>query len=293
MKAFFIVNPVAGNGRGKRIWEEIRTKLFKSIGEHDYKFTEFPGDATELARDAVLKGYDTIVSCGGDGTVNEVLNGLVNSNVNFTILPLGTGSDFGKTIGIKSYEDTIRALNNGEVVLADVGKVYFHNENKERYFFNILEIGFGAEVMEYVNTHKKHRKYAFLIGVVATVMKMKKFRIELDYNSQSLTFESIEVIVANGKYFGGGMLASPSSKINDGKLDVHILKAVSKLKTLTRLRDLINGTYIEKGYSQDFQLDKIDFKGEEQLVEMDGEVVGRTPISIVIEKKAVKLLVPK
>ncbi len=293
MKAFFIVNPVAGNGRGRRVWEEINAKLFKSIGEQDYKFTDFPGDATDLARDAVLKGYDTIVSCGGDGTVNEVLNGLVNSNVNFTILPLGTGSDFGKTVGIRSYEDTIRALNNGEVVLSDVGKAYFYKENKERYFLNILEIGFGAEVMEYVNTHKKHRKYAFLIGVIATVMKMKKFRIELDYNSKTLDFESIEVIVANGKYFGGGMLASPGSKINDGELDVHILKAVSKLKTLTRLRDLINGSYIEKGYSQDFQLDNIDFKGEEQLVEMDGEVTGRTPISITIEKKAVKLLVPK
>ncbi len=293
MKAFFIVNPVAGNGRGRRVWEEINAKLFKSIGEQDYKFTDFPGDATDLARDAVLKGYDTIVSCGGDGTVNEVLNGLVNSNVNFTILPLGTGSDFGKTVGIRSYEDTIRALNNGEVVLSDVGKAYFYKENKERYFLNILEIGFGAEVMEYVNTHKKHRKYAFLIGVIATVMKMKKFKIELDYTSKTLDFESIEVIVANGKYFGGGMLASPGSKINDGELDVHILKAVSKLKTLTRLRDLINGSYIEKGYSQDFQLDNIDFKGEEQLVEMDGEVTGRTPISITIEKKAVKLLVPK
>ncbi|MGC8497051.1 MAG: diacylglycerol/lipid kinase family protein [Thermoplasmata archaeon] len=292
MKAFFIVNPVAGNGRGKRVWEEIRDKLFKSIGEQDYKFTDFPGDATDLARDAVDRGYDTIVSCGGDGTVNEVLNGLVNSNVNFTILPLGTGSDFGKTVGIRSYEDTIRALK-GSVVLCDVGKVYFYKEEKERYFLNILEIGFGAEVMEYVNTHKKHRKYAFLIGVIATVMKMRKFRIELDHNSESLNFESIEAIVANGKYFGGGMLASPNSKINDGELDVHILKAVSKLKTLTRLRDLINGTYIEKGYSHDFQIDKIDFKGEEQLVEMDGEVVGRTPISITIEKKAVKLLVPE
>lgn len=293
MKAFFIVNPVAGNGRGKRVWEEVKPKIFRNVGEQDYKFTEFPGDATEMAKKAVLEGYDTIVSCGGDGTINEVINGMVNSNINFTILPLGTGSDFGKTVGIRSYENTVNALNNGVLIEADVGKVNFYKEDKTRYFLNILEIGFGAEVMEYVNTHKKHRKYAFLIGVIATVLKMKKFSIELDHNSENLNFETIEVIVANGKYFGGGMLASPDSKIDDGKLDVHILKSVSKMKTLTRLRDLINGTYIKKGYSRDFLLENIDFRGEEQLVEMDGEVVGRTPISIGIERKAVKLLAPK
>ncbi len=284
MKILFIINPVAGNKKAGKIWNEIRDKIFKEIGEQDSIFTKYPGNATEIAK-KYSKDYDLIVSCGGDGTLNEIVNGLDNSSY-FTILPLGTGSDFGKTIGIRDYKDLISSIKNGRIMEIDVPKVKY--QGMERYFSNILEIGFGAYVMEYVNTHKSLGKYSFLSAIFAQLLKLKKFNVEMD----GKIFETIEIIVANGKYFGGGMLASPNSILNDGKIDVHIVKAVSKLKTVFQLRDLISGKYIEKGYSFDFSGDHFIFKNENILFEMDGEVIGKTPIEVSIGKK-LNLMLPK
>ncbi|MEM4115751.1 MAG: hypothetical protein QXP59_07085, partial [Saccharolobus sp.] len=107
------------------------------------------------------------------------------------------------------------------------------------------------------------------------------------------TFSTIEVIVANGKYFGGGMLASPDSKIDDGFLNLHILKSFSKLTSVIRLRNLISGEYIKKGYSYDFISNEIFVENSGILVEMDGDVIGKTPIKITILEKKIEFLIPQ
>ena len=291
MKLLFIVNPSAGNGNAGKEWPEIEKEIDSNFPEHECVLTERPGHATELARNGAIKGFDTIVSCGGDGTLNEVINGVAGSEIGVALIPLGTGSDFGKSIGIRSVQDALKALKSGRTEKVDLANVTFDETGTSRTFINILEIGFGAEVMKYVNSHSKAGKNSFLIGVLSVLMKLKRFRVKFE-SDKLQEMDTIEVIVANGKYFGGGMLASPGSIISDGNLDVHILKPVSKLTTLLRLKNLMNGTYIEKNFSYEFRGKAFHFLGEGNLVEMDGEVVGNTPISISLLEKGVKFVVP-
>lgn len=291
MKLLFIVNPSAGNGNAGKEWPEIEKEIDSNFPEHECVLTERPGHATELARNGALKGFDTIVSCGGDGTLNEVINGVAGSEIRVALIPLGTGSDFGKSIGIRSVQDALKALKSGRTEKVDLANVTFDETGTSRTFINILEIGFGAEVMKYVNSHSKAGKNSFLIGVLSVLMKLKRFRVKFELDKLQ-EMDTIEVIVANGKYFGGGMLASPCSIISDGNLDVHIMKPVSKLTTLLRLKNLMNGTYIEKNFSYEFRGKAFHFLGKGNLVEMDGEVVGNTPISISLLEKGVNFVVP-
>ena len=291
MKLLFIVNPSAGNGNAGKEWPEIEKEIDSNFPEHECVLTERPGHATELARNGAIKGFDTIVSCGGDGTLNEVINGVAGSEIGVALIPLGTGSDFGKSIGIRSVQDALKALKSGRTEKVDLANVTFDETGTSRTFINILEIGFGAEVMKYVNSHSKAGKNSFLIGVLSVLMKLKRFRVKFELDKLQ-EMDTIEVIVANGKYFGGGMLASPCSIISDGNLDVHIMKPVSKLTTLLRLKNLMNGTYIEKNFSYEFRGKAFHFLGEGNLVEMDGEVVGNTPISISLLEKGVNFVVP-
>lgn len=292
MKLFFIVNPVAGNGKAKKYWEIYCEKIFREFGKQNFKFTEYNGHAIEIAEKVRDDDYDAIISSGGDGTLNEVVNGAAGSKSRIGLLPLGTGSDFGKTLGIRSFDDFRNSLKSGKTLKVDLALVEFPNVKKKRYFINILEIGFGANVMDYVNRHKIFGKYSFLLGVFATLSRMKKFDLEINLNSEHLKFSTIEGIIANGKYFGGGMLASPESRVNDGILDIHVLKPFSKFRSALQLRDLINGEYIKKGYANNFSASEVSVTSEGQLVEMDGEVVGKTPLNVTLEKGVVEFLVP-
>lgn len=291
MKIIFIVNPVAGNGRAREAWERVENLIKGIFNNYDVAFTSHPLHAVEIARDAVKSGYDTVVSCGGDGTLNEVINGTIGSNVKVGLIPTGTGSDFGKTLGIRGIEKAIEVIKNGKSEKIDVVKVDYGDGKDSRYFVNILEIGFGAEVMNYVNSHKKGRKYSFILGILSVIWKLQKFNARFDTDS-SQEMKTIEVIIANGKYFGGGMFASPISSIDDGFLDVHVLKPVSRIATLSRMRDLISGEYISKGYSYDFRAKSFIYNGDGNLFEMDGEVIGHTPLRVTVMERALNFLIP-
>ncbi len=290
MKVLFILNPTAGNGRAGKEWPLVEEIIKDEFPGYKVERTEYPGHATEIAGRAIGERYDTIVSCGGDGTLNEVLNGVVGSDVKIGLIPLGTGSDFGKTIGVRDIRRAIEVLKGEKVKKADVAMATFNEEGKRRYFINSLEIGFGAEVMRYVNSHPRYGRLSFIIGILSVLRKLRKFRIANGSNNPEM--ETIEVIVANGKYFGGGMLASPSSSISDGILDIHILRPVSRLTTIMRLRNLMDGSYIEKGFSHESKAKEIHFSNEGNLVEMDGEVVGKTPVTVSIRENEINLIVP-
>ena len=279
MRALFIVNPSAGHGRAGTAWESHRKIIFDHLGEHSYEITKRPGHATEIASKLSEGEFDVVVSCGGDGTLNEVVNGVVGKNIKVAVLPLGTGSDFGKSIGIRTLEDFIAAMKAGNISAVDVFEINF-SDMKRRYYLNILEIGFGAEVMDYVNSHKYFGRRSFSVGVFSTIWKMHPFDLSISIDGEDKTISTIEAILANGKYFGGGMMASPTSAINDGLLDIHILMPFSKVKTALNLRYLVDGSYIDRGYANSFRGRSVSVKSHGHLVEADGEVIGRTPINV-------------
>jgi len=288
LSVLFIVNRTAGNGRAGNEWDEFFPKIRTAFPEMRVAFTEYQGHATAIARDSE---EDIVVSCGGDGTLNEIVNGIAGKNVKLGIIPLGTGSDFSRTLKIKDIDMAIASILQGKTIKVDVAKVDFPKEGKSRIFMNVLEIGFGAEVMSFVNRHKSLGRLSFLLGVFSVIGKLERFTVEYSYDGRDRA-DTIEVIVANGRYFGGGMLASPQSMIQDGLLDIHILKPFSRIKTLLNLNKLISGEYISLGLSIEGKSQKFQVFEEGNLVEMDGEVVGRTPISIEILAGYIDLIVP-
>jgi len=291
MKILFIVNPVAGGGLAERVWKEKSSEVMASFPESRTIFTEKPGDAKDISKEAVNEGYDVVVSCGGDGTLNEVVNGIIGSNISLGILPLGTGSDFGKTVGIRDFNSAIKAIKGNKKMKIDTGVVEF-TDGVKRYFINSLEAGFGADVMNYVDNHRRLGSASFIIGVFASLVLLRKFDAEISVDHSVEKKRTIEIIVANGKYFGGGMLASPESRLDDTVLDIHVLKPIGRLQTIFQLRELINGTYIEKGHSYEYRGKKIAINASDILVEMDGEVVGKTPVNITIIPGSITLMTP-
>lgn len=292
MKILFIVNPVAGGGKALVAWEKHKNDLKSLFPTSEAVFTKAPGDATSFAMSASEKGFDTVISCGGDGTLNEVVNGIVGSGIKVGIFPLGTGSDFGKSVGIRDYESFLSSLNSGKSIKVDIALSEFSDGNR-RYFINSLEAGFGADVMQFVDSHRRLGKISFIVGILATIARLRKFDVEINIDSRRWAVRSMEIIVANGKYFGGGMLASPGSRVDDSILDVHILKPIGRLRTIIQLRELINGTYIEKGHSIEINGKSIEIDTMEILVEMDGEVAGKTPVKITLIPGALDLLIPQ
>ncbi len=291
MKALFIINPVAGGGRAGKVWEERGEELLSLFPDSESQFTSKPGDATEMSGKAEEHGFDTVVSCGGDGTLNEVINGIIGSRVSLGLLPLGTGSDFGKTVGIRDLESAIKALKGNKKMQIDVGKVEFIG-GRTRYFVNSAEAGFGAYVMDYVDNHRRLGSSSFIVGVLASLVRLKKFEAHVSVDYRSDINKTIEIIVANGRYFGGGMLASPDSRPDDSILDVHVLEPVGRIKTILQLRELIDGTYIQKGHSREYRGKNIEINAKNILVEMDGEVIELTPIKIEMVEKALSMIVP-
>ncbi len=291
MKILFIVNPVAGGGQAGKVWKEKGNEIIASFPESKAIFTEKPGDAKEISREAVKEGYEAVVSCGGDGTLNEVVNGIIGSGLSLGLLPLGTGSDFGKTVGIRDLGSAIKTIKDNRTMRIDAGMVEFANGGK-RYFINSVEAGFGADVMNYVDSHRRLGSSSFIIGVLASIVRLRRFDAEISVDYRPEKKRTIEIIVANGRYFGGGMLASPESRPDDNILDIHILKPIGRLQTIFQLRELINGTYIEKGHSYEFKGKNIEINAENILIEMDGEVVGKTPVKISVIPGAINLIIP-
>ncbi len=291
MKILFIVNPSADHGKAIVLWSKIEDVVRQEFPDSVVEFTKKPGDATEIARRAAESGYEVVVSCGGDGTLNEIVNGIIGTGIKLAVLPLGTGSDFGKTIGIREFNSTLASIKRNQPELADAAVVELADGSK-RYYLNSFEAGFGADVMTYVNKHKKFGKRSFMIGIVATLIRLRRFTGKIIIDGTNFSDETIEIIVANGKYFGGGMLASPNSNIMDGILDVHVLTPITRLRTILQLKELIDGSYIEKGHSIEHQGKEVELKFSGITIEVDGEVIGKTPAKVRVLKGAVALLTP-
>lgn len=287
MKVYAIINPVAGGGYAEEAWPEIKEEF--SGFDLKFDFTDGPGHATELAEKAVINGAEYILCIGGDGTLNEVSQALVKTNSTLVPMPAGTGSDFIKTTNLADLADIKKGIREGKRSSIDAVKVNF--EGGSRYFINVMEVGFGASVMERVNSHKKVRgSRSFTSAVLKEVMALKKYDLILEYGNVSDRREVVEIVIANGKYFGGGMLASRDSSLTDGLVDVHIIKYIGRMGLVKRLGSLRDGTYILDPQVSSISLSSLKIRGENIPFEIDGEAIGSLPVELSVEPKSIFVL---
>ncbi len=286
MKVYAIVNPVAGGGYAGEIYRSV-LKEFEGF-DFDFHLTSGPGNATELAKSAVEQGYSHLVCVGGDGTLNEIVQAIAHTDIVLVPVSAGTGSDFVKTTSLRDIPSIVGAMRNGSSSPVDLGKIT--REGETRYFLNILEVGFGAQVMQRVNSRKKvHDGRSFTSAVLASVPSYHPYEVKISHEEGSQSLKIAEMIVANGKYFGGGMLAAPDAVIDDGLFDVHIVNGAGKIQLLMKLRKLRDGSHVKDIMVTSLKTSGIRIEGDAP-VEIDGENFGTLPIEVSVEKNALRLI---
>ncbi len=281
-----IVNPNAGGGYASNVWPQVKNLLSKY--DLTYSITEKHGDAQAFAEKAIADGNEFIAVVGGDGTLNEVVQPCAGKEITIIPVSAGTGSDFVRNFSINREGSIQDMIDRNISVNVDLGVV--ESTPGKRYFANIAEAGFGAEVMKRMNSHKKKRGgSSFTSTILMELYNFKKFSCSIKSEEYEETLDASEIIIANGLYFGGGIKAAPDASMNDGFLTVHIIRGAGRAKLLMNLRKLKNGSYIHDREVISFQTKKLQLDGN-ALVEIDGEDYGNLPSNFSIKPKALKVL---
>ena len=300
-----IVNPASGSGRARKRWPGISATLMEYGLDHEVSFTSGPNDATRIARELARAGTQTIVAVGGDGTVNEIINGMiennapVNQNTKLLVLPCGTGKDLGRTLGTGEVTRAIEALIAGSVTSMDLGLITYttgDGRQESRYFANVADLGLGANVADRINSSSKKLGglLTYLIAAVRTIIEFKARDISVDVDGERVFHDSANMVVlANGQYFAGGMLVAPTASICDGLLEMYILADVGKRALLTSLLPRVyRGKHVGRHGVLHVRAASVSIQSAAGiLLEMDGEQIGTSPVSVEVIPRVLPVVI--
>ena len=300
-RARLIVNPVAGAGRTHRQWPHIR-ELLRSIGvRFGHDIPEAPRHAIELARSAARKGYDLIVSVGGDGTINEVVNGLYDSgtieDVTLGIISTGTGSDYIRTIGVPArYEDACHRLLGPKKLSVDLGVVEYASGGgrQQRLFVNFAGIGFDAEVVRATTLRFKSMGGlpAYLLALLTTLLSYKNRDVSLKLDGNTSQKRVCAAVMSNGKYGGGSMFLAPDADPTDGLFDVLTIGDVSKPDLLWSLPRIYKGTHLTHPKVTMVRAREVEVVSKQRVsLQADGELLGEAPALVRMLPSALNVIV--
>ncbi len=304
---FAVVNPVAGGGHGLADFPQIAKLLRDNSIYHDPVFTEHKYHATELTVEAVNKGYRKILVIGGDGTLNEVVNGLfiqqqcAPSEISLAVIAVGTGNDWVRTFGIATcYSEAIRAIKEGKTFLQDVGAVTYTESKftQTRYMANVAGLGFDSYVISIFN-HWKAKGYKgrwlYFASILKAYFKYKSSGVQIFIDGQQV-FNNLLFSIAVGicKYNGGGVQQLPKAVADDGLLDITLIKPLHWWHIVFRLPRLFNGGIYSIGHVKHKQGKHIHITSSPPIqLECDGEMMGHTPVDIEVIHRAIRVVVTK
>jgi diacylglycerol kinase (ATP) len=298
-----IVNPASANGRTARQWPEIARRAGALGLDLDVVVTEGPGHAAELARDASRGGAPLVVALGGDGTVSEVVNGLMEapaeSRADLAVVARGSGCDFVRTFGISKKTDRALAVAaGGRTATLDVGRVEFTEHDGSpgsRYFANIASAGLTGIVAARVNRSGKRfgATASFAWAAVATFVGYRNTRFVVELDGEEIDQVCNNVIVGNCRYFAGGMKILPAAEPDDGLLDVLVWGDVSKADLARNLHKLYRGTHVTHPKARIVRASRVTVTPATALpIEVDGEQPGMTPATFTVVPSALRVRVP-
>ena len=281
-----IVNPAAGNGRTRRLVPWLSGELRRAGSGGHLVLTREPGHGEELAREAARNGHDRILAVGGDGTVQEVVNGLLaaDERPSLGIVPGGSVNDLVRSIGRpRSRESALQLALGPAVRPLDVGRAI--GPAKTRLFASAAGIGFDAQVAAAVAGHR-HRWQRGAVGyLISAVNELRRFsnrRIRLSLDDGPDTEHTVLFIaIANGEYYGGGMQISPGARVDDGMLDLCIVGDLSRLTALREIPGLYRGRHVRLPFVTMRRAQRIRIEGDSAtLVHLDGEPFGGLPLTV-------------
>ena len=300
-----ILNPAAGQGRAERAWPDLAPRL-RALG---VAFTQAvtcgPGDATALAREATAGGAGRIIVAGGDGTLNEVINGCVQAGAaggplpTLALLPIGTGADFARGLGITSPASALRALQRGRPRAIDLGRVAYRDEagrEAERAFINVADFGLGPDASAALaRGPRRLGQGAYLVAALRAIADYRQALVRLTVDDHPFYAGASGILaVGNSPYFGGGMAIAPKARPDDGLLDVVVLGAADR-RTLagTLLPRVYAGTHLRHPAVHFARGSTVTIEADPPLpLEVDGEIVGTTPARFALHPRQIPVLRP-
>jgi len=293
MKHLFIINPLAGKGTALKLIPKIEKILGTLKEEYKIEITRYPGHAIELVKAYVKESDYRVYAVGGDGTLNEVLNGIVDSNSSLGVIPTGSGNDYIKSITKDLSKDILYRTIVGTEKPIDIGKI------NDRYFLNISSAGIDAQIALNSIKFKKlpmiNGFTAYLFSIIYTILKYKNQYIVAEIDDSIIKEITVLVAFGKGRSYGGGMKVLPYSVIDDGYLDICHVKAMSKFKILTLFPVLIKAKHASvKDYVSFFKCKsaKITFDTETPI-NLDGEIITAKKLSVSILTKKIKFIIPQ
>lgn len=287
----FIVNPISGNGRGKRIWPRIEAELKRRGIVYSVNFTERKGHAMTLASKLVSHpGLQAIVAVGGDGTVHEVVNGLIDKNVPFGYIPSGSGNDFARAEGIPINPlKALKRIFQHRSYLIDTAEI------NGRRMIGSLGIGFDGQVAQAVNLSQwKARlgKLSYVWGFSHVLRHFQPQQVNVNIDGQTSTYDGVWLIaVTNIPNYGGGMKICPDARWDDGQLDICVVHGISRGKLLALFPSVFRGSHIRYSAVTMKRGKEIHVTSEKpMIVHADGEIIGETPLTIKISPQSLLII---
>ena len=270
MKILFIVNPVSGRGKAAKKISKLESLLKKK--EVDYKMvkTSSPGDAKTIAFER-RKNFDIVSVFGGDGTMNEVLNGLVGGNTPMSIIPIGTGNDFARSANLPmKMEVALDNILNGKPISYDIGLF-----NNERYFINVIGIGFDAFANIQSRKIKRLRgTMVYVVAVFKTLRQWTSVKMKIEMDDKEIEDLSYLTCIANGWSVGGGLSLAPDANLNDGFFDICHVSDISSGKIVRHFSRLMNGKINDFSEVSLHRSKKIKITSNDSLpMHLDGEII--------------------
>jgi len=290
MSILFVINPTAGKGKTKKLIPLIKKKCNENNLDYEMSFTAKPGDALHLAKKGIEKGFKRIIAVGGDGTLNEAINGVAGSKVIVGIIPAGLGNDFIRTINPhRKIEQIITDNLLGKAKSIDLGLC------NGRYFVNISSVGIDAEVLIQTQYLKKifPGHYAYLAGAIKTILNYESKRLNIQIDNLTIEDDILLIAVANGKYYGGGMLPAPEADIEDGIFDVCLVKKMTKIRNLSLLQKYMQGKHGDIEEVRFYKSKKVYITSDKDFaINIDGEVFLDKKANFEILPRSISIAVP-
>lgn len=305
-KWLVIINPNAGSRKGGRDWPQIHKLLSDKGIAFDYAFSEYHRHAIKLTRQAIENGCRQLIAVGGDGTINEVVNGIFSQNkvpttdIMLGAITIGTGNDWGRMFDIPdNYSDAIDIIASRKTFLQDAGIVTYQNgsANSSRYFINIAGLGFDAIVAKKTNSLKEKGKgnpLSYLSSLFSSLLKYKHIesQITIDKSRHQMNTELFSMNVGICQFNGGGMKQVPNAIPDDGLFDLTVISKMKKISVLRHVRKLYKGTHLKLPYVKTMRAKSVLIDAPSPIwLEVDGESLGHTPLEFNIIPKSIKVLV--
>ncbi len=300
----FIVNPNAAKGKAGKDWLHIERLIRQKDIYYKAVLTSGPGHAVRIVEEELSLGYKSLIVVGGDGTVNEVVNGIFHQKIvppeeiSLGIIPVGTGNDWARYYGIpEKYKKALEYLFTGEAHFQDVGKLTHSVDGKPatHYFVNIAGFGFDAVVVKATNEMQERGNrmaIAYLFNLLRTALSYRSLPMTVEINGETISRKIFSISIGNGRFSGGGMKQTPNAVIDDGLFDVTLYDDMSLFKIVRNVLKLYSGKILKVPGVHAYKTKRLIVQdGPELLAEVDGEIIPEGPFEIEMLPSALKVLV--